>query len=165
MWLFFIKWFMVNSNQLKKNSIYFPSQTSEIQCGIVNQICILYLYTTADLMSFFYVCSTSTWLTISFQSLMRVRVRPLLSVYSVRVKVAAAPHKSSSLRASLIVTSAWARLFRSYINVHHMHTQKTHASASVILGFVSGPPVCLITFPTHHWNLPTCQLFLKNLED
>lgn len=44
---------MVNSNQLKKNSIYFPSQTSEIQCGIVNQICILYLYTTADLMSFF----------------------------------------------------------------------------------------------------------------
>lgn len=60
----------------------------------------------------------STWLTISFQSLMRVRVRLLLSVYSVRLKVAAAPHKSSSLSASLIVTSAWARLFRSYKHIH-----------------------------------------------
>lgn len=65
---------------------------------------------------FVHVCAwvVSTWLTTSFQSLMRVRVRLLLSVYSVRLNVAAAPHKSSSLSASLMVTSAWARLFRSF---------------------------------------------------
>lgn len=59
----------------------------------------------------------STWLTMSFQSLMMFRVQPLLPVYSVRLKVAAAPHKSNSLSPSLIVTSAWARLLRSYAHM------------------------------------------------
>lgn len=77
-----------------------------------------YLLEPINVRSVFACAHMSTWLTISFQSLMRVRVRPLLSVYPVKLNVAAAPHKSSSLSASLIVTSAWARLFRSYIREH-----------------------------------------------
>lgn len=68
-------------------------------------------YIESQLIAFF-VC-LSTWLTISFQSFMSLRLHLLLSVYSVRLKAAAAPHSSSSLSDSLIVTSPWARWFKS----------------------------------------------------
>lgn len=46
-----------------------------------------------------------TWLTRSFQSLMRCITFLLLSSYSVRLNCAPAPQRSSSLIASLMVTS------------------------------------------------------------
>lgn len=92
-----------------------------------------------------------TWLTMSFQSLMRASTHPLLSVYSVRVKVAAAPHRSSSLSASLIVTSACARLFRSYMaNAHEIHALK-HTPGSLSLQwkwkvFSILPTICPVNY-------------------
>lgn len=55
-----------------------------------------------------------TWLTRSFQSLISMIPFLLLSSYSVRVNTAPAPHRSSSLMASRIVTSPWARWFNSF---------------------------------------------------
>lgn len=94
----------------------------------------------------------STWLTISFQSLMRVSVRPLLSVYSVKLKVAAAPHKSSSLSASLIDTSAWARLFRSYTQTHtHTHIVIcAHSTLNIHFYITSMLPYEMITSKRNH---------------
>ena len=54
-----------------------------------------------------------TELTKSFQSLMSCSLRLLLSSYSVSANTAPAPHRSSSLSASLIVTSPCALWFSS----------------------------------------------------